>query len=168
MQALLKAVTGSTPDQLLFDFALWSSRTVVAYVVKKFKKRIFRRTARRYLRRLGFTYQCSVRRAREQNPAAMLHSTYPRIKAEAKLDSARVLWADEAAVQVGGIKPRDYSERGRPPVLHATAKRSARRNMISAVCNKGDLMFMVYDGSMNVDVFKQFFTQVVKEGGRSR
>ena len=28
--ALAKAITGSTPDQLMFDFALWSSRAVVA------------------------------------------------------------------------------------------------------------------------------------------
>ena len=168
VQALLKAVTGTTPDQLMFDFALWSSRAVVAFVAKKFKKRVCRRTARRYLQRLGFTYQCPIRRAREQNAAAVdiwLKETYPRIKAEAARISAKILWADEATVQVGGIRPRGYAKRGLPPILRTTGNRSVRCNTISAIGNKGDLMFMTFDGSMNVDIFKQFILQTIKEVG---
>lgn len=168
VQALLKAVTGTTPDQLMFDFALWSSRAVVAFVAKKFGKRICRRTARRYLQRLGFTYQCPIRRAREQNAAAVdtwLKQTYPRIKAEAARISAKILWADEATVQVGGIKPRGYAKRGQPPILRTTGNRSVRCNTISAIGNRGDLMFMTFDGSMNVDIFKQFILRTIKEVG---
>ena len=168
IQLLLKAVTGTTPDQLMFDFALWSSRAVVAYVARKFRKQICRRTARRYLRRLGFTYQCPVRRAREQNAAAVnvwLTQTYPRIKADAARNSAKILWADEATVQVGGIKPRGYAKRGQPPILRTTGNRSVRCNTISAVGNRGDLMFMTFDGAMNVDIFKAFILQVIKEVG---
>lgn len=168
VRKLLEAVTGSTPDQLMFDFALWSSRAVVAYVQKKFKKTICRRTARRYLQRLGFTYQCPMRRAREQSPAAVdawLTKTYPRIKREAAANSAKILWADEATVQIGGIKPRGYAPRGQPPILRTTGNRSVRCNTISAVGNKGDLMFMTFKDSMNVDIFKLFIEQVIKEVG---
>lgn len=31
-----------------------------------------------------------------------------------------------------------------------------RCNTISTVGNKGDLMFMTFDGAMNVDIFKAF------------
>ena len=168
IQFLLKAVTGTTPDQLMFDFALWSSRAVVAYVARKFKKRICRRTARRYLRRLGFTYQCPIRRAREQNAEAVnvwLKQTYPQIKADAAKNSAKIIWADEATVQVGGIKPRGYAKRGQPPILRTTGNRSVRCNTISAVGNRGDLMFMTFSGSMNADIFKAFILQVIKEVG---
>lgn len=168
VRRLLKAVTGTTPDQLMFDFALWSSRAVVAFVEKKFKKHICRRTARRYLQRLGFTYQCPIRRAREQNAAAVetwLNQTYPQIKREAAANSAKILWADEATVQVGGIKPRGYAPRGRPPILRTTGNRSTRCNMISAVGNRGELMFMTFKDSMNVDIFKLFIGQVIKEVG---
>lgn len=168
LQKLLKAVTGTTPDQLMFDFALWSSRAVVAYVEKKFKKTICRRTARRYLQRLGFTYQCPIRHAREQNPAAVdtwLKKAYPQIKAEAAANSAKILWADEATVQIGGIKPRGYAPRGQPPILRTTGNRSARCNVISAVGNRGELMFMTFKDSMNVDIFKLFIEQVIKEVG---
>ncbi|MBP5510029.1 MAG: IS630 family transposase [Kiritimatiellae bacterium] len=168
VRLLLKAVTGTTPDQLMLDFALWSSRAVAAFVEKKFKKHICRRTARRYLQRLGFTYQCPIRRAREQNAAAAdtwLNQTYPRIKADAARISAKILWADEATVQVGGIKPRGYARRGHPPILRTTGNRSVRCNTISAVGNRGDLMFMTFDGGMNVDTFKKFILQVIKEVG---
>ena len=168
VRKLLEALTGSTPDQLMFDFALWSSWAVVAYVQKKFRKTICRRTARRYLRRLGFTYQCPIRRVREQNPTAVdawLTKTYSRIKAEAAANSAKILWADEATVQIGGIRPRGYAPRGRPPVLRTTGNRSVRCNTISAVGNKGDLMFMTFKDSMNVDIFKRFIEQVIKEVG---
>lgn len=168
LRQLLKAVTGTTPDQLMFDFALWSSRAVVAFVERKFKKKICRRTARRYLQHLGFTYQCPIRRAREQNAAAVnvwLEQTYPRIKEEAAKNSSKILWADEAAVQVGGIKPRGYAKRGQPPVLRTSGSRSVRCNTISAVGNRGDLMFMTFEGSMNVDIFKTFILQTIKEVG---
>ncbi len=165
---LLEAVTGTNPDQLMFDFALWSSRAVVAYVAKKFRKALCRRTARRYLQRLGFTYQCPIRRAREQNPAVVdtwLSTTYPRIKKEAAANSARIFWADEAIVQIDGIKPRGYARRGQPPILRTAGNRSARCNTISAVGNKGELMFMTFKDSMNVDIFKLFIEQVIKEVG---
>jgi transposase len=166
MDELLGAVTRSTPDQLMFDFALWSSRAVVAYVKKHFKKDICRRTARRYLQRLGFTFQSPVRRAREQNPAAVaqwLETSYPQIKAEAKANGATILWGDETTVQVGGIRPRGYSPRGVSPVLRTTANRSIKCNMISAVGNRGDLVFMTFRDAMNVDTFKAFVTKLIAE-----
>ncbi|MGN0845533.1 MAG: transposase [Kiritimatiellia bacterium] len=96
---------------------------------------------------------------------AWLTRTYPRIKAEAAANSAKILWADEATVQIGGIRPRGYAPRGRPPVLRTTGNRSVRCNTISAVGNKGDLMFMTFKDSMNVDIFKRFIEQVIKEVG---
>ena len=166
MDKLLGAVTGSTPDQLMFDFALWSSRAVIAYVKKHFGKTICRRTARRYLQSLGFTYQRPIRRAREQNPVAVaqwLDTSYPRIKAEAKANKAKILWGDEATVQVGSIHPRGYSPRGVSPVLRTTANRSVKCNMISAVGNKGDLVFMTFKDAMNADLFKTFITKLIAE-----
>ena len=69
MKELKKVVVDKTPDQLKFDFALWSSKAIKEYVQRKYGMSISRRTARRYMRRMGFTYQCPVKAAREQNPA---------------------------------------------------------------------------------------------------
>lgn len=167
--ALAKAMTGSTPDRLMFDFALWSSRAVVAFVRRRFHKDMGRRAARRCLQRLGFTCQCPIRRAREQNPkrvAGWLNVEYPRIKAEARRRNARIMWGDEATVQVGGLRPRGFSVRGEPPVLRTSANRSVRRSMISAAGNCGDLVFMTFTDPMNVAKFKRFIAQLTKEIGR--
>ena len=166
---LVKAITGSTPDQLLFDFALWSSRAVMAFVRKRFHKDMGRRAARRCLQRLGFTYQCPIRRAREQNSkkvAEWLNVEYLRIKTEARKNNAKIMWADEATVQVGGLHPRGFAVRGKPPVLKTSGNRSVRCNMISAVGNSGDLVFMTFTDSMNVTKFKRFIVQLIKEIGR--
>lgn len=166
---LVKAITGSTPDQMMFDFALWSSRAVVAFVRRRFHKDMGRRAARRCLQRLGFTYQCPIRRAREQSPkkvAEWLNVEYPRIKAEARRNNAKIMWGDEATVQVGGLRPRGFAKRGEPPVLRTSGNRSVRCNMISAVGNCGDLVFMTFTDSMNVAKFKMFIAQLIKEIGR--
>lgn len=83
---LEKDVRDKPPDQLKFDFVLWSSKAIKEYVQRKFGINISRRTARRYMNALGFTYQCPTRRAKEQNPKAVadwLENTYPSIKAQA-------------------------------------------------------------------------------------
>ena len=65
---LSKVLTDKTPDQLKFDFALWSSKAIKEYVKEVFHVEMSRRTARRYMNRLGFTYKCPERRFREQSP----------------------------------------------------------------------------------------------------
>ena len=35
--------------------------------------------------------------------------------------------------------------------------------MVSAVGNRGDMQFMVFDGAMNVDIFKDFMERLAKE-----
>lgn len=165
---LARAISQSSPRQLVFGFALWSSKAVVAYVRKKFHKTLCRRTARRYLRELGFTYQCPVRRAREQNPAAIqtwLQETYPAIKAEASRKGARIYWADESTVMASTTKARGYSPRGTAPVLEAPANRSVRCSYIAAVDNKGELFFQTFDGAMDAARFKAFILALLEDAG---
>ena len=35
--------------------------------------------------------------------------------------------------------------------------------MISAVSHRGEMQFMVFDGTMNVDIFRDFMTRPVKD-----
>lgn len=166
MKELKKVVVDKTPDQLKFDFALWSSKAIKEYVQRKYGMSISRRTARRYMQRMGFTYQCPVKAAREQNPALVkkwLETEYPAIRSEAARCGATVFWADESSVLTCETKARGYSPAGVSPVLVAPANRSIRCNMISAVSNRGDMQFMVFDGAMNVDIFKDFTERLAKE-----
>ena len=166
MAELKKTVTDKTPDQLKFDFALWSSRAVKEYVESKYGVKIHRRTARRYMRRMGFTYQSPVKAAREQDKGAVgkwLETDYPAIRAEAARLGASIFWGDESTVMACETKARGYSPKGVSPVLVAPANRSIRCNMVSAVSNKGEMHFMCFEGAMNVDIFKEFMERLMED-----
>lgn len=163
---LEKDITDKTPDQLKFDFALWSSKAIKEYVHRKFAIDISRRTARRYMKALGFTYQCPVRRAKEQNPKAVaqwLENTYPSIKAQAEKSKATIMWADETANMVGAERRAGFSPRGKTPILRTPDKRKIRCNSISAIANNGELEFMFFDDSINADIFKTFCEKLTEK-----
>ena len=166
---LASAISGGSPRQLVLGFALWSSRAVVAYARKKFGKSMARRTARRILQRMGFTYQCPVRRAREQNPAAVaewLEKEYPAIRRLAKEKQAEIFWEDEATCQASTVKACGYSPRGTAPVLRIPANRDIRCNYAAAVNNRGALFFETFGGTMNADVFKGFVEHLLQDVGK--
>ena len=166
LRLLAETVVDKTPEQLKFPFALWSSKAVQEFVRRKFGVDICRRTARRYLSKLGFRYRVPERFAREQRPEAVrkwLTRQYPAIRREARRKGAKILWCDEAAILAGEIKARGYAPRGTAPVLRAPANRGIRCNMISAVGNQGDMRFMVFRDAMNADRFKEFLLLLLKE-----
>ena len=168
-EKLASAISGGSPRQLVLDFALWSSRAVVAYVRKKFGKSMGRRTARRLLQRMGFTYQCPVRMAREQNPAAVakwLEEEYPAIRRLAKEKHAEIFWEDEATCQASATKARGYSPRGKAPVLRVPSNRGIRCNYAAAVNNRGALFFKTFGGTLNADVFKGFVEHLLADVGK--
>ena len=118
------------------------------------------------MQKLGFTYKTPIRLAREQNPAkveAWLKEEYPAIRKKAAAEKGTIFWADESSVLTCETKVRGYSPKGTAPVLRTSANRSIRCNMISAVSNRGDMRFMIFEGAMNVDVFKDFLTRLNRE-----
>lgn len=76
---------------------------------------------------------------------------------------ASIFWADESTIITCETKARGYSPAGVPPVLSAPANRSIRCNMISAVSNRVDMHFMMFDGAMNVDILKDFMERLKKD-----
>lgn len=163
---LIKDITDKTPEQLKFEFALWSSKAIKDYVHRMFGIEISRRTARRYMKALGFTYQCPVRRAKEQNSKAVaqwLEHTYPSIKTQAAKNKATIMWADETANMVGAERRAGFSPRGKTPVLRTPDKRKIRCNSISAIANNGELEFMFFDDSINADIFKTFCEKLTEK-----
>lgn len=166
---LARAITGGSPRQMVLNFALWSSRAVVAFVRRKFGKRMGRRTARRLLQRMGFTYQCPVRRAREQNPKAVrdwLEKDYPAIRRLARENCAEIFWEDEAACQASETKARGYSPRGKAPVLRVPSVRDIRCNYAAAVSNRGELYFEPFEGALNAKRFRGFLEGLMEDVGK--
>ena len=76
-----------TPDELDLPFALWSRAAVRELVARRCGVALAVRTTGKYLARWGFTAQKPLRRAYEQDPAAVrrwLRRDYPAIVEQAK------------------------------------------------------------------------------------
>ena len=130
-----KAVIDKTPDQLKSDFAPWSSRAIREYVRRAYGMSISRRTARRYMQRMGFTCQCPVKAARERNPAPVRkwpETDYPAIRKEAAESGSAIDWADESSVPACETKARGHAC-GKEAPSDGKSPESGRRGALEVV-----------------------------------
>jgi transposase len=126
------------------------------------------RTVGKYLARWGFTAQKPIRRAYEQDPAAVrrwLRRDYPAIVARAKRARGAVFWGDETGLRSDDVRGRSYAPRGRTPLVRVCHKR-AGLSLISAVTNRGELRWMVVDGAVNAPTLIRFLQRLIREDRR--
>lgn len=164
-----RLIRDKTPDQLKFNFALWTSEAVRDLAAHRFGVKLSRRSIRRYLHAWGFTPQRPQKAARERDDAAVrqwLEVEYPRIQKQARRAKAEIYWGDESCVKACEQKPCGYAPRGKAPVFKAVANQGCKAGMISAVSNNGKVRFMMLDTAINVLLFKCFLTRLMKDAGR--
>ena len=165
----IRMITDRTPEQMKFDFALWSREAVRGLLLRLFGVNLSGRTVRRYLRKWGFTLQHPEKRARERDDAAVrrrLEEDYPRIKRAAKRAKAVIYRGDEAKVKACEQRPRGYSPRGRTPVFAAVANLGCAATVLSAVSSLGVMRFMLCKTAVNVAVFVRFLERLVRDADR--
>jgi len=126
------------------------------------------RTVGKYLARWGFTAQKPIRRAHEQDPAAVrrwLRREYPALVARAKRARGVIFWGDETGLRSDDVRGRSDAPRGRTPVVRVCHRR-AGLSLVSAVTNRGELRWMVVDGAVNAPVLIRFLRRLVREARR--
>jgi transposase len=163
-----RAVVDRCPDQLKLPYWLWTREAVGDLIARRYGVRLSVWTVGRMLRRWGFTPQKPVRRAFEQNSEEVrrwLSETYPRIRAGAKRQKAEIYWGDEMGLRSDHRSGTTYGRKGRPPVIPATGKRFGC-NMISAITNRGSLMFMVFRQRFTQKVCREFLRRFVRQTKR--
>jgi transposase len=156
------------PDQLQLPFALWTRKAVRELIAQKCGVRLSIRAVGEYLSRWGYTPQRPIRRAYEQNEAAVkewLAKLYPRIKARAKAENAEVYWGDETGLRSDESRHRGYAPRGQTPVVRIPARRKSQ-SLISAITNQGKVRFMVYDGALSPAILMSFMQRLIRDAGR--
>jgi transposase len=97
------------PDALGLAFALWSRAAVAALIEQRCGVRLAVRTMGTYLARWGFTPQQPLRRAYEQQPAAVrqwLRHEYPAIVARARRAGGVIFWGDETGRRADDVRGR--------------------------------------------------------------
>jgi transposase len=157
-----------TPDELELPFALWSRAAVRELIWRRYRVRLAVRTTGTYLARWGFTAQKPLRRAYEQDPAAVrrwLRQEYPAIMARAKQARGVVFWGDETGLRSDDVRGRSYAPRGRTPLIRVCHKR-AGLSLISALTNKGEVRWMVMDGAITAPTLIRFCQRLIQDTRR--
>jgi transposase len=161
---ICRLIEDKHPEQLKLPFALWTREAVRELIVKKYGIKLAIRTMGNYLRKWGFTPQKPARQAIEQNDTKVnqwLAEQYPAIEARAKQEKALIYWGDEMGLRSDHQAGRSYSRKGKTPIVKVSGNRF-RCNMISALNNKGQLAFSVFEGSFVVSVFLGFLQRLVR------
>ena len=165
---VVRLIEGGCPDQLRLPFALWTREAVRQLLADRFGVHVSIWTVGRYLANWGLTPQKPLRRAYEQNPAAVkrwLKKEYPAIRSAAKREKAEIHWGDEMGMRSNHQTGRSYGRRGRTPVIPGTGRRFGC-NMISTVTNRGRLAFMVFKERFTGPVCIRFLRRLVRHRGR--
>jgi len=167
-QAIQRAITDTTPDQLKLPFALWTRAAIVQLVQRKFGIALPVRTMGHYLQRWGFTAQKPIKRAYEQRPeaiAAWLKTEYPRIKRRAVAEGAEIHWGDETSLSTSDPRGRSFAPKGKTPVRTLLSQRRSV-SFLSTISNTGTLRFMVLKKAIDAPTLITFFKRLCKDAGR--
>ncbi len=156
------------PDQLKLGFYLWTRAAVVALIARECKVAVSLTTVGRYLKAWGFSVQKPVRRAYERNDVAIarwLKTEYPAIVRDAKREGATIYWGDEMGLRSDHVTGTGYAPVGRTPVVRATGQRFGC-SMISAITNRGHLVFRVFHGTFRAPMFVDFMRRLRQQSAR--
>ncbi len=152
-----------TLDQMKLTYALWTRQAVSELIEAVYGVRLTVRNMSKYLKRWGFTPQRPLKKAYEQNPAAVdrwVNEEYPKIAAQAKQEGAGIQWGDETGLRSDDVRGRGYAPKGKTPVVLANANRS-KPSVISTVTNKGQMRWKVFSGAQNAKILIGFMKRLV-------
>lgn len=156
------------PQQLNFNFGLWTLEAVQSLIKKKFRKAVSLWTVSRILSSIGFTRQKPLYRAWQQDPQKVqqwLTADYPRIKKEAKKEGREIWFGDEAGFKSTDHTGSTWGKRGKTPIVKTTGARFGC-NSVSAVNNRGQLKFMIFQGTFSTNTFIYFLKRLLEKNDK--
>lgn len=157
------------PDELGIDSALWTRRAVQALIEQQCEVQMPIRTVGEYLWRWGYSPQKPLKRAYEQNPAALeewLEQIYPAIEQRAKRENAEIAWGDESGLRSDAQVGRGYAPIGKTPEIRLSQKKRVRINFIASLSNQGSIRFMLYTSRLTEAIFLAFLTRLIAKQER--
>jgi transposase len=163
LQWVYKTVTGKSPLQLRFEFALWTRSMIRELIREKFGVRLSEVSVGRMLRKLGLSPQKPLRRAYERDPELVeiwRKKQFPEIRRLAKKKRATLYFSDEAGVRSDFHAGTTWALKGQTPIVPATGQRFGM-NLISAISPRGDFRFMTVEGRMNAEKFIEFLKRLI-------
>lgn len=162
---VVRLIADRCPEQLKLPYALWTRDSVRELIRQRTKLNLSVWTVGRLLKKWGFTPQKPLRRAYEKDPKAVkewLEKTYPNIQKEAKKQGAIIHWGDEMGLRSDHQTGTSYGRKGKTPVIPGTGQRFGC-SMISAITNRGELSFMVFQERFRAKVFLKFLGRLIRQ-----
>jgi transposase len=163
LEKLYRLITGHSPLQLSFEFALWTRAMVRELIRKQFKVRLSDVSVGRLLRNMGLSPQKPLYRAYqrdEEKVKAWKEEAYPEIRKVAKQEGATIYFGDEASVRSDYHSGTTWAPIGETPQVESSGARFSVQ-MISVVSAKGQMRFMTFTGKMNADTFIEFLKRLI-------
>lgn len=163
IQWIAKTVCDHTPDQLKFEFGLWTLKLIGQLIERQFQMSLSLPTLSKVMRQLGFTAQRPLYRAYQQDATLVQRwrtEDYPKLLARAKARGALIMFADEAGMRSDHHAGTTWAPMGQTPIVSSTGKRFSVQ-MLSAIGMGGQLQFMLHQGGVNAEVFCTFLKQLV-------
>ena len=163
MRWLAQAVKDHTPLQFKFVFGLWTLSLIAALIEREFGKKLSLASVSRIKKLLGFSAQKPLYQAWQQDATlvrAWEAEIYPAIRAEAKAAGATIYFADESGIRSDYHTGTTWAPVGETPVVEVTGRRFSL-NMISTVSPQGEFRFMLHDGTVNAEIFREFLKRLL-------
>jgi transposase len=158
-----KTIRNKNPLQLKFSFALWTRSMVTSLIRKQFGLKLSESSVGRLLHQMGFSCQKPLYRAYQQDPEAVerwKNQVFPQIKKRAKKLKATIYFEDESGIRSDFHAGTTWAPKGQTPTIKVTGARFST-NMIAAVSTRGNLRFMVHQGSITANVMCDFLKRIM-------
>lgn len=165
---IYQIVTGGTPQQLQFEFALWTLNLIRAALRKYQNIELSKSSVCRLMAQLGLSPQVPVYRSYRRNPGKIsyyLKTRYPKLVALAKKMGAEIFFADESRARADGHQGTTWAPIGQTPEIEDSGDRFGV-NMMSAVSARGAMFFQCFEGKMHSDRFISFLKDLRRDAGR--
>lgn len=163
MKWIFETVTQKNPQQMKFEFALWTREMIQKLIQDKFKIKLSLKAVGRVLSQLGLTCQKPLYSAIQKDESlvkAWLKKIYPKIKSRASKEKADIYFGDAARIRSDHHAGKTWGIKGKTPVVKTTGARFSF-SLISAVSARGLMRFMVTEGGVNSAVFIQFLKRLI-------
>jgi len=164
LEKLAKIIRTKNPQQLKFEYALWTIPTIRRLIREQFDVKLSEVSVGRLLKRLGLTPQRPLYRAWQQDKALVedwRDKEFPKLARRAKRENALIFFADESGIRSDHHAGRSWAPKEQTPGIKATGARFST-NMISAITNRGQFRFMTVDGTVTATVFRDFLKRLIQ------
>ena len=125
MRWVYRTVTGKSPLQYRFEFALWTREMIRILLREQFQLELSVTSVGRLLQQLGLTCQRPLFRAMEQDPERVRRwreQEYPAIREQARQAGAEIYFGDEAGVRSDYHAGTTWGVKGKTPVVRGTGQ----------------------------------------------